>query len=117
MDKKTVSLLLGLGVVYGTMWMTHLINNIRKEGYILDYWRKSICCLCKMGNVAIRHPLEMKGLLYTNGRSSIIFVVVCLPKPIEGMRGLKFSDLFTELPVPSQAAGVVGPLNCAFYIS
>ena len=41
-------------------------------------------------------------------------VVVCLPRPMEGMGRLKFSDLFTELSVPPQAAGVVGPFYCAF---
>ena len=35
-------------------------------------------------------------------------VVVCLPRPMEGMGRLQFSDLFTELPVPPQVAGVVG---------
>ena len=40
------------------------------------------------------------------------FVVVCLPRPMEGMGRLQFSDLFfTELPVPPQAAGVVGTFN------
>ena len=34
-------------------------------------------------------------------------VVVCLPRLMEGMGRLQFSDLFTELPVPPQAAGVV----------
>ena len=40
-------------------------------------------------------------------------VVVCLPRPMEGMGRLKFSDRFfpTELPVPPQAAGVVGTFN------
>ena len=27
---------------FGTRWMTDLINNIVKEGYIPDDWRKSI---------------------------------------------------------------------------
>ena len=45
-------------------------------------------------------------------------VVVCLPRPMEGMGRLQFSDLFTELPVPPQAAGVVGTfLMYLFYIS
>ena len=35
---------------------------------------------------------------------------------MEGMGRLQFSDLFTELPVPPQAAGVVGTFYCAFYI-
>ena len=40
-------------------------------------------------------------------------VVVCLLRPMEGtllllMGRLQFSDLFTELPVPPQVAGVVG---------
>ena len=34
--------------------------------------------------------------------------VVYLPRPMEVMGLLKFSDLFTELPVPQQAAGAVG---------
>ena len=38
-------------------------------------------------------------------------VVVCLPRPMEGMGRLQFSDLFTELSVPPQAAGVVGTIN------
>ena len=44
-------------------------------------------------------------------------VVVCLPRPMEGMGRLQFSDLFTELPVPPQATGVVGTLNCVFHHS
>ena len=44
-------------------------------------------------------------------------VVVCLPtRPMEGMGGLQCSDLFTELPVPPQAAGVVGTFNVLLYI-
>ena len=42
-----------------------------------------------------------------------IVVVVCLPRPMEGMGRLQFSDLFTELPVPPQTAGVVGTFSCA----
>ena len=39
-------------------------------------------------------------------------VVVCLPRPMEGMGRLQFSDIFfTELPVPPQAPGVVGTFN------
>ena len=39
-------------------------------------------------------------------------VVVCLPRPMEGMGRLQFSDLFfAELPVPSQTPGVVGTFN------
>ena len=30
-------------------------------------------------------------------------VAVCLPRPMEGMGRLQFSDLFTELPVPPQS--------------
>ena len=41
----------------------------------------------------------------------MVVVVVCLPRPMEGMGRLQFSDLFTELPVPPQAAGVVGTFN------
>ena len=43
--------------------------------------------------------------------SVVVVVVVCLPRPMEGMGRLQFSDLFTELPVPPQAAGVVGTFN------
>ena len=35
---------------------------------------------------------------------------------MEGMGRLKFSDLFTELPVPPQAAGVVVTFNVLLYI-
>ena len=35
---------------------------------------------------------------------------------MEGMRLLQFSDLFTEVPVPPQAAGVVGKFKGDFYI-
>ena len=35
---------------------------------------------------------------------------------MEGMGLLKFSDLFTELPVPPQAAEVVGTFNVLLYI-
>ena len=45
-----------------------------------------------------------------------LVVVVCLPKPMEGMGRLQFSDLFTEQPVPPQAAGVVGTFNVLLYI-
>ena len=31
--------------------------------------------------------------------------VVCIPRPMEGMGRFQFSDLFTELTVPPQAAG------------
>ena len=41
-------------------------------------------------------------------------VVVCLPRPMEGMGRLQFSDLFTDLPVPPQAAGVVGTFLMCF---
>ena len=36
-----------------------------------------------------------------------VVVVVCLPRPMEGI----FRSFFTELPVPPQAAGVVGTFN------
>ena len=45
-------------------------------------------------------------------RGSVVF----LPRPMEGMGRLKFLDLFTELPVPPQAAGVVGTFLMCFYI-
>ena len=41
----------------------------------------------------------------------VVVVIVCLPRPMEGMGLLKFSDLFTELP---PADGDVGTFNCAF---
>ena len=34
--------------------------------------------------------------------------VDCLPRPMEGMGRLQFSDLLSELPVPPQVAGIVG---------
>ena len=37
-----------------------------------------------------------------------VVVVVCLPRPMEGMGQLQFSDLFSELPVTPHADGVVG---------
>ena len=40
-------------------------------------------------------------------------VVVCLPRPMEGMGRLQFLDLFTELLVPPQVAGV-GTIYCVF---
>ena len=40
--------------------------------------------------------------------AAFVVVVVCLPRPMEGMGRLQFSDLFTELPVPPHVAGVVG---------
>ena len=43
-------------------------------------------------------------------------VGVCLPRPMEGMGLLQFSDLFTVQPVPSQATGVVGTFNVLLYI-
>ena len=48
------------------------------------------------------------SLILRNNFSPITCVVVCLPRPMEGMGWLKFSDLFTELIVPQQATGVVG---------
>ena len=43
-------------------------------------------------------------------------VVVCLPTPMKGMGRLQFSALFTELPVPPQAAGVNGTFYWGFKI-
>ena len=48
----------------------------------------------------------VKGVV--GGGGSNCWVVACLPRPMEGMGLLQFSDLFTELPISSQAAGVVG---------
>ena len=44
--------------------------------------------------------------------------VVCLPRPMEGMGRLQFSDLFTELSVPPQETGVVGNhfLTMSFFV-
>ena len=36
---------------FGSRWMTDLINNIVKEGYIPDDWRKSILVLVYKGKV------------------------------------------------------------------
>ena len=45
-------------------------------------------------------------------RRSSCLGVVCLPRPMDGMGRLQFSDLFsTELPVPPQASGVVGTFS------
>ena len=46
------------------------------------------------------------GLLHKS--DGFIVVVACLPRPMEGMGRLQFSDLLTELPVPPHAIGVVG---------
>ena len=48
---------------------------------------------------------------------NLFHVVVCLPRPLEGMGWLQFSDLLTELPVLPQAAGVVGIFNVLFIIN
>ena len=56
--------------------------------------------------VGCMHSLNMKcDAKYVTGGG---VVDVFLPRPMEGIRRLQFSDLFTELPVPPQAAGVVG---------
>ena len=39
---------------------------------------------------------------------SSLVVVVSLPRPMEEMGRLQFSNLFTELPVLPHAVGVVG---------
>ena len=44
-------------------------------------------------------------------------IAVRLPKPMEGLGLLQFSDLFIKQPVPPQAAGVVGGLKYIFYHS
>ena len=36
---------------FGARWMTELINNIVKEGYIADDWRKSILVPVYKGKV------------------------------------------------------------------
>ena len=54
-------------------------------------------------------------------RLSFLYVHICcycMPSETYGRYGkTPFSDLFTELPVSAQAAGVFGTLNCASYIS
>ena len=55
----------------------------------------------------------MKVTLCTKHRNTvepvmIVVVVVFRPRPMKGMGCLQFSDIFTELPVPPQAAGAVG---------
>ena len=39
-------------------------------------------------------------------------VVACLSRPMKEWGD--FSDLFTELPVPPQVAGIVGTFQCTF---
>ena len=57
-------------------------------------------------NEQYTHHVKLKGLF--DSYTSAVFVVF-LPRPMEGMGWLKFSDLFRELPVPPQAAVVIGP--------
>ena len=45
----------------------------------------------------------------------MVIVVVCLPRHMEGMVRLPIFRYFTELPVPPQAAGVIGTFFRAFY--
>ena len=42
-------------------------------------------------------------------------VVVFFPRPMEGMGRLQLSDLFTELPVPPQATGVIRTFYYFYY--
>ena len=87
------------------------LKKLRQERAIMDmgsFYCTNTRCLTRhlpfanelFFDLAILHPLMLK-------ESQV--VVVCLPRPIEVMGWLQFSDLFTELPVPSQVAGVVGP--------
>ena len=55
-------------------------------------------------------------MYYIHKLKLIIYVVVCLPRPMEGMGRLQFSDLFPELSVPLQAAGVVVTFESDFYL-
>ena len=71
---------------------------------------KIICTKLKyfVNNMYI-HFIEMTAKLdFQNGNKDA--VVACLPRTMEGMRRLQFSDLITELP------GVVGTFKSAFYI-
>ena len=52
--------------------------------------------------------------MYVSNLMYFCISVANLPRPMEGMGRLQFSDLFTELPVPPQAAGVIGPFNVLF---
>ena len=59
----------------------------------------------------------MYGVYRVEGRRSVgrprtSLECCCLPSETYGRNGVfQFSDLFTELPVPPLAAGVVGPVN------
>ena len=48
-----------------------------------------------------------------------LVVVVCLPRPMEGMVCLQLSYLFTELPVLPHATGAIGThtTDCAICVS
>ena len=50
-----------------------------------------------------------------NQAACILTVVVFLPRSMEGMGRLQFSDLLTELPVPPQAVGVGGIFYVLIY--
>ena len=72
------------------------------------------CCLISEEEVAaaikgleIGKAAGPTGVVSEMMNASGVFVV-CLPKPMEGMGRLQFSDIFTKLSVPPQAAGVVG---------
>ena len=61
-----------------------------------------------------RTYVNLKKANWDRYRQEVVVAVVCLPRPMEGMGRLQFSDLFfffTELPVPPQAAGVVETFN------
>ena len=80
---------------------------MNKCKYIED---NDITCECKgadqtMGHLLLECPelkqtCSMAVLILCNDKAKDCVVVVCLPGPLDGMGRLKFSDLFTELPVP-----------------
>ena len=66
------------------------------------------CFVMQMLYVCV-HPVAVLNAAFCMTCSLLMLVVVvCLPRPMEGMGRLQFSDLFTELTVPLQAAEVVG---------
>ena len=81
--------------------------DLRMEVYLLSWAR-----VPRVMRGSIYSELLMCGggmlsilLLPLVARRLIVFaVVVCLPRPMEGRGRLQFSYIFTELPVPPQAA-------------
>ena len=64
--------------------------------------------ICFLSCICLQQILQIQTCLCVVVGPGFIVVVVFLPRPMEGMGRLQFSDLFTELPVSPQAAGVVG---------